>query len=61
VGVFRGQASSAVGALVKDAEAIEAINGFGDDKWVNGVFSHPAIFSHSTGFHAVFAFYRRLS
>ena len=26
---------------MKDAEAIEAVDGFGDDKWIDGVFGHP--------------------
>jgi len=26
---------------VKDAETIEAVNGFGDDKWIDGIFAHP--------------------
>lgn len=26
---------------MKDTEAIKAVDGFGNDKWIDGVFGHP--------------------
>ncbi len=26
---------------MKDTEAIEAVDGFGNDKWIDGIFGHP--------------------
>ena len=40
-------------ALVKDAETIEAIDGFSDDKWVDGIFSHIPWSRISCGFSRI--------
>jgi hypothetical protein len=47
---------------VKDTEAIEAVNGFGNNKWIDGVFGHSPwslIPRGSTGISSHFRHARR--
>jgi hypothetical protein len=48
VGVLRRKTATTVGALMKDAETIETVNGLSHDKRVNGIFRHDSIVSQIT-------------